>query len=146
MRIRTLIICLSIILIISVALNIFLLVKSEDTSLFITVSKPLSFNEAGEMESSYGTIVDDRKKTEIVLLSMINAQPIQEEEYPTTLPDCQVWVRYGGTAYPYKLWFYEDYIIFGNDSNVFRKIQNDHNNPVQIIKDLVNSISTTSPG
>lgn len=141
MKSRVLIVCTSILLAVSIALNIFLLVNSKESSLFITVSKPLSFNESGEVESSYGVVVNDIKKTEIFLLSMINAQPIQEDECPTTLPNGMVWVRYGATGYLYNLWFYEDYIIFGNENTVCRKISNDHNDPVQIIKDLIESIN-----
>lgn len=141
MKSRVLIVCTSILLAVSIALNIFLLVNSKKSSLFITVSKPLSFNESGEVESSYGVVVNDIKKTEIFLLSMINAQPIQEDECPTTLPNGMVWVRYGATGYLYNLWFYEDYIIFGNENTVCRKISNDHNDPVQIIKDLIESIN-----
>lgn len=141
MKSRVLIVCISILLIISVALNIFLFVKSEESALFITVSRPISFNESGDVESSYGVVVKDVRKTEIFLLSMINAQPISEDEYPTTHPDGRVWVRYGATGYLYNLWFYEDYIIFGNENTVCRKISNDHNDPVQIIKDLIESIN-----
>ena len=141
MKSRVLIICTSILLALSVALNIFLLDKSKESSLFITVSKPLSFNESGEVESSYGIVVNDVRKTEIFLLSMINAQPIPLDEYPTTLPNGMVWVRYGATSYRYDLWFYEEYIIFGNENTVCRKISNDHNDPVQIIKELITSIN-----
>ena len=141
MKSRVLIICTSILLALSVALNIFLLDKSKESSLFITVSKPLSFNESGEVESSYGIVVNDVRKTEIFLLSMINAQPIPLDEYPTTLPNGMVWVRYGATGYRYDLWFYEEYIIFGNENTVCRKISNDHNDPVQIIKELITSIN-----
>ena len=141
MKSRVLIICTSLLLALSLALNIFLLVKSEESSLFITVSKPISFIESGEVESSYGNVVNDVRKTEIFLLSMINAQPIPEDEYPTSLPNGMVWVRYGATGYLYNLWFYEDYIIFGNENTVCRKISNDHNNPVQMIKDLIASVN-----
>ena len=146
MRIRTLIICLSIILIISVSLNIFLLVKTDKPSLHLQISKPLSFDKNGNITSEYAIVHTDRESLDIILLSLINAQPIPEAEHPTTLPDGKITVRYGGTGYPYKLWFYEDHIIFGNENGVYRKIQNDHNNPVRILQDLVDSISTTTPG
>ena len=146
MRIRTLIICLSIILIISVSLNIFLLVKTDEPSLHLQISKPLGFDKDGNITSEYAIVHTDRESLDIILLSLINAQPIPEAEHPATLPDGKITVRYGGTGYPYKLWFYEDHIIFGNENGVYRKIFNDHNNPVPLIKELIGSIKSTFPG
>ena len=37
-------------------------------------------------------------------------------------------------------------VPFGNENNAYRKIQNDHNNPVPLLRELVESISTTFPG
>lgn len=143
MKKRPLIIVLSVLLILSVALNIFLFLNSGKPSLCIQISKPNEFDEAGNITSEYYQLVEDRTTTEIILLSLINAQPIAEEEYPTSLPDGRIWVRYGGTGYPYQLWFYEDHIIFGNENTVYRTILNDHNSPVPLLKELVNSISLT---
>lgn len=146
MKKHRLIIYLTILLVLSIALNCYFLLKPDEPLLYVRIGRPLDFDEAGKITSEYQNSLEDRELTEIILLSMINAQPIPEEEYPNTQPEGRIWLSYNGTGYPYELWFYEDYIIFGNDSNVFRKIQNDHNEPVQIIKDLVNSISTTVPG
>lgn len=146
MKRSPLLISLSILLVLSVALNCFLFLKPDTHDLYLRIAKPLDFNENGEIASEYQIMLEDWEQTEIILLSLINAQPVPEEEAPTVRPDGRIWVSYQGTAYRYQLWFYDDYIIFGSESNTYRKIQNDHNNPVPLIKELVDSISTTFPG
>ena len=146
MKKHHLLICLSVLLVLSIALNCFLILKPGSPSLYLQIAKPMDFDENGEIASEYQILLENREQTEIILLSMINAQPIPEEEAPTALPDGRIWIRYQGTGYPYQLWFYEDCIILGNEINTYRKIQNDHNNPVPLIKELVESISTTFPG
>lgn len=146
MKRQPLLICLAILLILSIALNCCLFFKPAYPDLSLRIAKPLSFDENGKIASEYTIMLEDREQTEIILLSLINAQPIPEAEAPTALPDGRIWINYQATAYPYKLWFYDDFIIFGNESNACRKIQNDHNDPVPLIKELVASISTTFPG
>lgn len=146
MKKHRLLICLSVLLVLSIALNCYFLLKPDEPLLYVRIGRPHDFDEAGKITAEIHNLLEDRELTEIILFSMINAQPIPEEEYPTTLPDGRIWVNYGGTGYPYNLWFYDDHIIFGNENTVYRKIQNDHNEPVQIIRDLVDSISTTIPG
>ena len=141
-----LLICLSILLILSIALNCCLLFRPDFPNLCLRIAKPLDFDENGEIAAEYSIMLEDREQTEIILLSLINAQPVPDAEAPTTLPDGLVWVHYQGTAYPYLLWFYDESIIFGNESNAYRKIQNDHNNPVPLIKELIESIDVTLPG
>lgn len=146
MKKSTLVICVCVILVVAITGGLFLLLKPQDPALFLQIGKPVQFDNDGNITAEQVIVHTERDSLDIILLSMINAQPIPEGDAPTTLPDGRITVRYGGTGYPYKLWFYEDHIIFGSENGVYRKIQNDHNNPVQIIKDLVNSISTTSPG
>ena len=141
-----LLICLSILLVLSIALNCFLLFKYDTSDLGIYLARPLSFEEDGSIASSYTISLENREQTEIILLSFLNAQPIPEEEAPTALPDGAIMVRYQGTAYPYRIWFHDDHIIIANNSNAYRKIQNDHNNPVPLIKELIESIDVTLPG
>lgn len=146
MKRSPLLIFLSILLVLSVALNCFLLLKPDSHDLYLRIAKPLSFDENGEIASEYQVMLEDREQTETILLSLINAQPVPAEEAPTARPDGRIWVGYQGTAYIYRLWFHDDYIIFGNENNAYRKIQNDHNNPVPLLRELVESISTTFPG
>ena len=141
MRKRSFIICLSVLLILSVALNCVFILKLNGTPrLNIQIGKPLNFDQDGNIASSYVKLIDDRDAVQVVLLSMIIAQPVPEDVYPTEHPDGVVTVLYKGCGYPYKMWFYEDYIILGTENGTCRKIQNDHNNGVPLLKELVASI------
>ena len=139
MKKRLLIIGLCILLMLSNALNIFLFMRSE-ASLYIQIAKPLDYDQNGYISASYIHLLDDHESAQIILLSMLNARSIPENAYPTGLPDGAVTVCYKGTGYPYEMWFYEDYIIFGNEYAAYKKIENDHNNPVPMLKELVASI------
>ena len=141
-----LLICLSILLVLSIALSCILLFRPDNSGLGIQLSKPLTFDDSGQVTSAYTVPLDDRTQTEIILLSFINAPPIPEDEAPTGLPDGVITVRYQATGYPYRIWIYDDHIIFGNESNVYRRISNDHNDPVPLIKELIESIHTTFSG
>ena len=141
MRRRSFMICLSVLLILSVALNCVFLLKLNGTPrLNIHIGKPLNFDQDGNIASSYVKLIEDRDAVQVVLLSMIIAQPVPEDTYPAGQPDGVVTVLYNGCGYPYKMWFYEDYIIFGTENDTYRKIQNDHNNGVPLLKELVASI------
>lgn len=133
----------SVILVLAIIGGLFLLLRPEQPSLFLQIGKPVQFDADGSISAEQVVVLEDRNQTEIILLSMINAQPIPEDEFPTSQPDGRITVRYGGTGYPYELWFFDDYIIFGNENTVCRKIFNDHNDPVPLIKELVESIKTT---
>lgn len=140
MKKSTLVICVCVILVVAITGGLFLLLKPQDPALFLQIGKPVQFDNDGNITAEQVIVHTERDSLDIILLSMINAQPIPEGDAPTTLPDGRITVRYGGTGYPYKLWFYEDHIIFGSENGVYRKIQNDHNDPVPLIKELVESI------
>lgn len=146
MKKSTIVICVSVILVLAIAGSLFLLFKPQEPSLFLQIGKPVQFDADGNIDGLQVFILEDREQTEIILLSMINAQPIPEDEPPTSQPDGRITVCYGGTGYPYQLWFFDDYIIFGNENTVCRKIFNDHNDPVPLIKELIGSIKSTFPG
>ena len=140
MKKSTLVICVCVILVVAITGGLFLLLKPQDPALFLQIGKPVQFDNDGNITAEQVIVHTERDSLDIILLSMINAQPIPEGDAPTTLPDGRITVRYGGTGYPYKLWFYDDHIIFGSENGVYRKIQNDHNDPVPLIKELVESI------
>ena len=141
-----LLICLSILLVLSIALNCFFLFRTDSPDLSISLSKPLTFDDDREVSSAYTVSLDDRTQTEIILLSFINAQPVPAAEAPTSLPDGVITIRYQGTGYPYRIWFADDGIIISSGNDIFRRISNDHTDPVPLIRELIGSISTEFPG
>ena len=144
MRRRLFIVCISVLLILSITLNCVFLLKLNGTPrLNIHIGKPLDFDQDGNIASSYVKLIDDWDAVQVVLLSMIIAQPVPEDAYPTGHPDGTVTVLYNACGYPYKMWFYEDYIILGTENGTYRKIKNDHNNGVPLLKELVASVNVS---
>ena len=146
MKKSTIVICVSVILVLAIAGSLFLLLKPQEPSLLLQIGKPAQFDADGNINGLQVFILEDREQTEIILLSLINSRPVPESEFPTAVADGRITVHYGGCGYPYDVWFYEDSIIFSNGSTDYRKIFNDHNNPVSLIKELIGSIKTTFPG
>lgn len=143
---RKTLILFAIVLLLSLGLNCYFLLGADAPSLSIQIAKPLTFNDNGDIASTQTIMLEDRTQTDIILLAFINAQPIPTEDAPTAPPDGEITVRYQAVGYPYRLWFSGDDIIIATGSNVFSKIQNDHNNPVPLIRELIDSIRTTHPG
>ena len=145
MKKKTLLICVSLILVLTITGTLFLVLSPREPSLFLQIGKPVQFDIYGNISAEQVIVHTDRDSLDIILLSMINAKPIPEEEWPTSLPDGRITVRYGATGYPYEVWYYEDSIIFGRGNSDYRRITNDHNEPVPLIKELIESIKTTFP-
>ena len=145
MKKKTIVISVSVILVLAIAGSLFLLLRPLEPSLFLQIGKPVQFDSDGNISALQVFLLEERDKSEIILLSMINSLPVSEAEFPTTSPDGRITIHYGGYGYPYDVWFYEDSIIFSNGSTDYRKIFNDHNNPVPLIKDLIGSINSTFP-
>lgn len=143
---KSTLVVVSVILALAIIGGLFLLLRPEQPSLFLQIGKPVQFDADGNINSLQVFILEDREQTEIILLSMINSLPVPESEFPTAVADGRITVHYGGCGYPYDVWFCEDSIIFSNGSTDYRKIFNDHNNPVPLIKELIGSIKTTFPG
>ena len=143
---KSTLVVVSVILILAIIGGLFLLLRPEQPSLFLQIGKPVQFDADGNINSLQVFILEDREQTEIILLSMINSLPVPESEFPTAVADGRITVHYGGCGYPYDVWFCEDSIIFSNGSTDYRKIFNDHNNPVPLIKELIGSIKSTFPG
>ena len=111
---------------------------TQTSDLWIQVGIPVSFDEAGNVSATYyGEVLKDRQETDIILLAMVNAQPIVESAYPVTPPDAMMTIHYEAAGYMYQVWFREDSIVFGNEHTVYKEIQNDHTNIVPILKNLV---------
>lgn len=111
---------------------------SKKSDLWIQVGVPVSFDEDGNISATYyGEVLKDRQETDIILLAMVNAQPISASAYPVTPPDAMMTIRYEAAGYMYQVWFQEDSIIFGNEFSAYKEIQNDHTNVVPILKNLV---------
>lgn len=111
---------------------------SQKSELWIQVGIPVSFDEAGNVSATYyGAKLKDRQETDIILLAMVNAQPIAEEDTPTSPPDAMMTIHYEAAGYMYQLWFREESVIFGNEHTAYKEIQNDHTNVVPILKNLV---------
>ena len=146
MKKSTIVICVSVILVLAIAGSLFLLLKPQGPSLFLQIGKPAQFDADGNISGLQVFVLEDREQTEIILLSLINSRPVPESEFPTAVADGRITVHYGGCGYPYDVWFCEDSIIFSNGSTDYRKIFNDHNNPVPLIKELIGSIKSTFPG
>lgn len=143
MKKHTLLIVLTMLLLLSIGLNCYFLWCGKP-DLAVEISKPLSYDDNGGIASAYSVILDDRAQTEIILLAFVNALPT--EDIPTSLPDGVVTVRYQATGYPYRIWFGESDIIIATVSGTYRRISNDHNNPVPLIKELIQSASNSLPG
>ena len=111
---------------------------TQTSDLWIQVGIPVSFDEAGNVSTTYyGAKLKNRQETDIILLAMVNAQPIAEENTPTSPPDAMMTIHYEAAGYMYQVWFCEDSILFGNEHTVYKEILNDHTNIVPIVKNLV---------
>ena len=111
--------------------------KAEKSAIHIQIGVPVSFDEAGSPSAIYYDTDINRKDTEIVLLAMVNALPLPQEEYPTGPCDAMIVVRYQEVGYPYQVWFTEDSIIYGNkgpDREFYKEFHNDHTEVVSLIQ------------
>lgn len=110
---------------------------SRKSDLWIQIGIPVSFDEDGKVSATYyGDALTDRQETDLILLALVNAQPISEEDFPTSPPDAMLTIRYEAAGYMYQLWFREDCVIYGNENTVYKAFQNDHTNVVPILKNL----------
>ena len=125
--------------------NVYLLSVSSP-SLIVAITKTLTFDNNDEVGGAYTVVLDDRAQSDVILLSFLNAQPILAAEAPTSLPNGVITITYQGTSYPYRIWFAEDDIIISSGNDIFRRISNDHTDPVPLIKELIESINTGFPG
>ena len=111
---------------------------SHISDLWIQVGIPISFDEAGEVSATYyGAKLKDRQETDIILLAMVNAQTVPWDDIQDLKPDAMITLHYEAAGYTYKVWFLDDYVIFGNEHAGCKAIQNDHTNVVPILKNLV---------
>lgn len=120
--------------------GIFYLIKTEETSIHIHIGAPLSYDEAGNPSSIYYDTNISRNETKVILLAMINALPLPQEEYPTEPCDAMIVVRDGFLGYPYQVWFTEDSIIYGSngpDLEFYKEFHNDHNEVIPLIQNYV---------
>lgn len=127
--------------------NGFFIIKARTPSIFIQVGIPLDFDDSGDVTSIYYSQIENKENTDIILLAMVNALPLQEEEFPQTHPDATIVVGYNGVGYPYQVWFTEDSVIVGNhgpDLVQFKEFYNDHTGVIPLLKDLVNQLKNTN--
>ena len=117
--------------------GIFYLKKTEETSIHIHIGAPLSYDEAGNPSTIYYDTNISRNETKVILLAMVNALPLPQEEYPTEPCDAMIVVRDGFLGYPYQVWFTEDSIIYGSngpDLEFYKEFHNDHNEVIPLIQ------------
>ena len=124
----------------------FLCMKFKESSIHIQIGIPLEFDEYGYPITSYYKEIEGYHNTKILLLAMVNALPLQEEDYPQSNSDALIMVRYGAVGYPYQVWFTENSVIFGNrgpDAAFFKEFHNDHTEVIPLLKNIVNSIKNS---
>lgn len=127
--------------------NIFFFTKVNKPTIWIQVGVPLSFDDEGDIASTYFRMIENKTETDIILLAMVNAIPLTESEFPQSRPDATILVGYRGTGYPYQVWFTEESVIIGNsgpDAKFFKEIHNDHTDVIPLLKNLVDQLKNTN--
>lgn len=136
---KTISACLLILLLI--VCSVFFYVKANESEIHIQVGIPLQFDETGHPLTVYYDAVAEKQDARIILLAMVNAIPLLEEDFPEGNPDAMIVVRYEAVGYPYQVWFTEDSVIFGNygpDAKYYKEFFNDHTNVIPLLKNIVN--------